>query len=76
MPRLILTFKTLQRVMAAEKILRFEKGFKCRVTPVPHGLSDTVCGMAVELLNDTEKTAALTALEAINLSPSAVHEII
>jgi len=62
--------------MSAEKILRFEKGFKCRVTPVPHGLSDSVCGMAVELLNDAEKQGALAALEAIDLSPTEVHEII
>ena len=61
--------------MAAEKILRFENGFKCRVTPIPHGLSDSVCGMAVELLNDPEKTAALAALKASDLSPSAIHEI-
>ncbi|MBX9770348.1 MAG: DUF3343 domain-containing protein, partial [Candidatus Obscuribacterales bacterium] len=53
MPRLILTFPTMFDVLAADKLLRTK--FNCRPTPTPPGLSTSICGMSLELLNPEER---------------------
>jgi hypothetical protein len=74
MQRLILTFPTLHKVLAAEKALKTAKeGYLCRVTPTPAGLGYSICGMAIEVL-DTEKQDQIVGfLARLDLSPSGIH---
>jgi hypothetical protein len=71
--RLILTFNTLFQVLAADKLLR--GSFACRPTPTPPGITDSICGMSVELLDPSQKHAALACLEQASLAPSGVYEL-
>jgi len=75
--RLILTFPTLHQVLAAEKALR-ENGDKlllCRPTPTPPGLSQSICGMAIEIFAVEERDRAVQFLESQGLTPSGVHMV-
>lgn len=73
MPRLILTFKTMFDVLAADKLLK-EK-FVCRPTPTPPGLSTSICGMSLELLSPEDQDAVVETLKTGQLSPSGIHQI-
>ncbi|MBX9689539.1 MAG: DUF3343 domain-containing protein [Candidatus Obscuribacterales bacterium] len=73
MTRLILTFDTVFQVLAAEKSLR--SGLSCRSVPTPSGLSSSICGISVELLDLSQEAAALEKLESVNLKPSGIYKI-
>lgn len=73
MTRLILTFETLFQVLAAEKLLKDR--FKCRTTPTPAGLTTSICGISLELLEPSRKEEALQNLEQENLNPIGMHEV-
>ncbi|HEY9870442.1 MAG TPA: DUF3343 domain-containing protein [Candidatus Obscuribacterales bacterium] len=73
MARLILTFNTLFQVLAADKLLR--RSFACRPTPTPPGITDSICGMSLELLDLSQQDAALACLEQASLPPNGVHEL-
>jgi len=75
--RLIVTFKTLHQVLAAEKALRGANPivFKIRPTPTPPGLSTSICGMSIEILEVSQKEAILEFLTARAMTPSGVFEI-
>lgn len=74
--RIILTFSTLHKVLAAEKHLRQSTTkFDCRTTPTPPGLSTSICGMALEILDHEHKKAVLEMLEQHSLAPEGVHVI-
>ena len=73
MSRLILTFPTLPRVLAADKTLRDR--IDCRPTPTPSGLSADICSISLELLDQAQRQQALDILNAAALPPSGVHEI-
>jgi hypothetical protein len=74
MSRLILTFETLFQVLAADKLLR-KRDVACRPTPTPPGLSTAVCGVSLELLEQSQREDAVTKLTAENLPPTGVHDI-
>jgi len=75
MTRTILTFATLHRVLQAEKALRAdgERVFKCRPTPTPPGLSESICGMSIELLEPAQTEQVVAFLQDQELAPSGVH---
>ena len=73
MTRLILTFETLFKVLAADKLLRTK--VSCRPTPTPAGLSSSICGMSLELLDAAQHEVALSSLRNAGLEPSGIHEI-
>lgn len=73
MARIILTFETLFQVLAAEKVLR--TSVVCRPTPVPPGLSTSICGMAVEILELGQIELAKKILEQSELKPTGIHEL-
>ncbi|MBI4533727.1 MAG: DUF3343 domain-containing protein [Candidatus Melainabacteria bacterium] len=73
MSRLILTFETLLQVLKAEKALH--PNIKCRPTPTPPGLTTSICGIALELLDHRQQDAALKCLGLQLLEPSGIHEI-
>jgi hypothetical protein len=77
MPRLILTFETLHKVLAAEKALRAERArsFQCRPTPTPPGLSESICGMSIELLQIDRKKEIVSFLTEQGLPPSGAYEV-
>ncbi|MBX9694234.1 MAG: DUF3343 domain-containing protein [Cyanobacteria bacterium] len=77
MPRIILTFKTTHHLLAAEKQLKQLDSQKAlvRPTPVPPGLSDSICGMALELLDRNRRQEIISLLEISDLSPEGVHEL-
>ena len=77
MARLILTFETLHKVLAAEKALRADqtRSFLCRPTPTPPGLSESICGMSIEVLELERREEVLTFLQQQDLSPTGVHEL-
>ncbi len=72
--RLILTFPTLHQVLAAERALREsgDSSLRCRPTPTPPGLSESICGMAIEIFAKEEQEKAIEFLRSQNLSPAAV----
>jgi hypothetical protein len=73
--RLILTFPTLHQVLAAERALR-ERGdssLRCRPTPTPPGLSESICGMAIEIFAKEEQEKAIEFLRSQKLEPSGCH---
>lgn len=71
--RLILTFETMFQVMSADKMLR--DNYQCRPTPTPPGLSQSICGVSLEILNHSDKPAILEKLESRGLKPSGIHEV-
>ena len=73
MSRLILTFDSLFRVLAADKTLK--EHVSCRPTPTPAGLSVSVCSVSLEILNHNQKDTALSILEQQDLTPKGIHEI-
>ena len=76
MPRLLLTFRTLRLVLGANKALRdSDRAFQCRVTPVPAQLEKSVCGMAVEILDQAQRHSAVKLLTEAGLEPTGIHEI-
>jgi len=77
MARVILTFETLHKVLAADKALRADRtnSFKCRPTPTPPGLSESICGMSIELLEPARKDELLHFLQENDLAPKGVHEV-
>jgi hypothetical protein len=77
MPRTILTFATLHRVLQAEKALRADtsRAFKCRPTPTPPGLSESICGMSIELMEPAQTELIVQFLHEHELAPSGVHRL-
>ena len=77
MARTILTFNTTHQLLAAEKQLKqLSADCPCvRPTPTPAHLSDSVCGMALEILIPDLKKRILDILAAEDLQPKAVHEL-
>ncbi|MFN8659120.1 MAG: putative Se/S carrier-like protein [Candidatus Obscuribacterales bacterium] len=73
MPRLILTFETTFQVMSADQMLRDK--FQIRPTPTPPGLSQSICGVSLEILNHSDRAAILEKLAGRGLIPSGVHEV-
>jgi hypothetical protein len=75
--RLILTFETTHAVLAAEKALRAakEKSFRFRPTPTPPGLTDSVCGMSLEILALEQRQQVVEFLSDCKLSPKGIFEI-
>jgi hypothetical protein len=73
--RLIFTFPTLHKVLAAEKALRTsnDERLRCRPTPTPPGLSHDICGMSLELLNPENSPLAEQVLTEANLEPRGKH---
>ena len=77
MPRIILTFETLHKVLAADKALRADRhnSFKCRTTPTPPALSESICGIAIELLEPARKEEIQEFLAKLGLSAKGIHEV-
>ncbi|HEY9777870.1 MAG TPA: DUF3343 domain-containing protein [Planktothrix sp.] len=77
MPRLILTFETLHKVLSAERALRAERAhpFQYRPTPTPPGLSHSICGMSIEVLQLERKNEIVRFLEEHDNPPSGAHEV-
>ncbi|MBZ0186284.1 MAG: DUF3343 domain-containing protein [Candidatus Obscuribacterales bacterium] len=75
MTRILLTYESLHQLLKAESRLQKEKnaGFRVRPTPTPPQLSDSVCGMALEILVLEQKEAILEFLGSSNLDPSGIH---
>lgn len=71
MTRLILTFDTVFKVMAADRTLR--SILPCRPTPTPAGLSTSICGVSIEILSAEDLDRALLALGEADNMPAAVH---
>lgn len=71
MTRLILTYETVYQVLAADKCLKTIAN--CRTIPTPSGLSSSICGIAIEILEREKKDLALSALESAQLFPDGVH---
>ncbi|CAN5376443.1 hypothetical protein BH11CYA1_BH11CYA1_38450 [soil metagenome] len=73
--RLLLTFSTLHRVLAAERFLREsgDKNFSCRPTPTPPGLSESICGMSIEVFAGDQMDSVVLFLRGKNLEPSGCH---
>ena len=75
--RLIVTFNTLHQVLAAEKALRAAKPvvFKIRPTPTPPGLSTSICGMSIEILEEDQRQLIIDFLSANSMQPSGIFEV-
>ena len=73
MTRLILTFETVFQVLAAEKLLKNEFAC-CRTVPTPSGLSSSICGISIEILDESQKDLILARLESGKLKPG-LHSI-
>jgi len=73
MSRLVFSFHTLHQVLSAEKALR--TSFGCRVTPIPPGIGESICGMAIEILNPQERDLVVNLLAKNNLAPVGIHEV-
>ena len=73
MTRLIFTFETVFQVLSADKVLRDK--INCRTVPTPSGLSSSICGISIELLDHSQETQALSQLEANELNPKGVFRI-
>ena len=73
--RLIFTFPTLHKVLAAEKLLRQsgDDRLKCRPTPTPPGLSPDICGMSLEVMDSNSKESAEQFLRQAANAPFGVH---
>lgn len=81
MTRVLLTFESLHKLLAAEKSLKqSDKNTRAetpavRPTPTPANLSESVCGMSLEILKPEEIETVLARLEKADLSPAHVHEL-
>lgn len=75
--RIIMTFETTHKLLAAEKVLKSapERAFRFRPTPTPPGLTDSVCGMSLEILSLDQKPDIIDFLSQHQIQPKAVHEI-
>jgi hypothetical protein len=73
MSRLIFTFETLFQVLSADRLLRGE--VKYRTTPTPPGLSTSICGVSIELLDSKQRPLTIELLKRNSLTPSGVHEV-
>ncbi len=73
MTRLILTFESVFRVLAADKLLRDQ--IKCRTVPTPSGLSSSICGISLELMEQEQAELALCMLKNDDINPVGVHRI-
>jgi hypothetical protein len=59
------------QVLKAERLLMGR--FNCRPAPTPPGLSESICGMCIEVLDHLEKETLLEVLAQSNLSPKGIH---
>ncbi|MGD9684626.1 MAG: putative Se/S carrier-like protein [Candidatus Obscuribacterales bacterium] len=77
MTRILLTYESLHQLLKAESRLKGEKqsGFHVRPTPTPAGLTDSVCGMALEILVPEQKEPILRFLQNAGLDPAGIHSI-
>ena len=75
MPRILLTFATTHKLLAAEKRLKKLEDIRVRPTPTPAHLTESVCGMSLELLTTDKLEALLVVLAEHSLEPSGVHEL-
>lgn len=73
MTRSILTFETVFQVLAAQKLLNGK--IKCRTVPTPSGLSTSICGISLELLEPDRSSEANQLLCAQSLTPRGIHEL-
>lgn len=73
MKRLIFTFESPIKVLAADKALRDVLSTRCRPVPTPPQLSQSLCGMSIELLEPKDRELALSILKAASLEPTGVH---
>lgn len=75
--RLIVTFPTLHQVLAAEKALRAAESavFNVRPTPTPPGLSTSICGMSIEILEEDQQQAIIEFLRRSSIEPAGVFRI-
>lgn len=75
MQRLILTFESPIKVLAADKALRAVLKNRCRPIPTPSQISQSVCSMSIELYEPQDQKLALSILKAASLKPTAIHRI-
>lgn len=73
MTRSILTFETVFQVLAAEKTLIGK--IQCRTVPTPAGLSSSICGMSLEILQSDLAEDALQLLKDNSVPPVGLHRI-
>jgi hypothetical protein len=75
--RIIITFETTHKLLAAEKALKSakESNFRFRPTPTPPGLTESVCGMALEVLIAGQKQDIINFLDSQKIAPKGVFEI-
>jgi hypothetical protein len=75
--RIIITFETTHALLAAEKAMKSakERNFRFRPTPTPPGLTESVCGMALEVLASEQKQDIIDFLSSQHILPKGVHEI-
>ena len=77
MTRVLLTFESLHKLLAAEKSISElnRKTLFVRPTPTPPQFADTVCGMSLEILSLDSKDEILKHLKFSNLEPENIHEV-
>lgn len=77
MTRVLLTFESLHKLLAAEKSISEagNRAFLVRPTPTPPEIADTVCGMSLEILSRDLKEPIVEHLNNSNLKPKDIHEI-
>lgn len=77
MTRVLLTFESLHKLLAAEKIIceLGQESLFVRPTPTPPQFADTVCGMSLEILSMETKDEILNHLKVSNLEPENIHEV-
>lgn len=75
--RIIVTFETTHAVLAAEKALKAarERAFRFRPTPTPPHLTDSVCGMSLEVLAHDQLQEIVDYLGDHKMPPHGVFEI-
>lgn len=77
MTRVLLTFETLHKLLAAEKSVKEldRNSILVRPTPTPPSISEAVCSMSLEILDPELSERILLHLEQVGLVPRAVHKI-
>ncbi|MBX9571915.1 MAG: DUF3343 domain-containing protein [Candidatus Obscuribacterales bacterium] len=73
MTRSILTFETVFQVLAAEKTLSGK--IQCRTVPTPAGLSSSICGMSLEVLQTDLAEEAVRLLRDNSVPPVGLHQV-